>query len=459
MKTKLTRILNINFENLKNTNYGNIDIGSYNHLDNGISDIRGIYGQNGSGKTTLINAVEILKSTLEGNPLPAYVNDIISQNKDNSSINTEFAINIHHLKFQVYYEIKLLKNKEKTIIEEESLKFRSSDEENNNWSSLKTLISINYLTSTITPARVLDDIGILYENKSDLLATIKLSSHLNRSYIFSSFLEDMVNNSNLLKEKSYFLIITTLRMFSRLNLIVINNKHSAYNNANIALPIIYKDLTGDSEYTDDSFIISLEQNIPLKKRSINNLKNFLISANIVLTQIIPGLTLDLKEISKQISKENEEEVVFEILACRGEEKIPLRYESDGIKKIISLLNVLISVFNNPQMSVFIDEFDSGVYEYLLGEILHILEERGLGQLIFTSHNLRPLEVLNKSNIIFTTSNPNNRFIKFKDVKNNNNLRDLYYREIILGGQKESMYDGVSSGYIARAFRRAGEFIE
>ena len=39
----------------------------------------------------------------------------------------------------------------------------------------------------------------------------------------------------------------------------------------------------------------------------------------------------------------------------------------------------------------IDEFDSGIYEYLLGELLEIMNESAKGQFVFTSHNLRPLE--------------------------------------------------------------------
>lgn len=36
--------------------------------------------------------------------------------------------------------------------------------------------------------------------------------------------------------------------------------------------------------------------------------------------------------------------------------------------------------------------NGGIFEYLLGELLNIISEKGKGQLIFTSHNLRPLEI-------------------------------------------------------------------
>ena len=117
---------------------------------------------------------------------------------------------------------------------------------------------------------------------------------------------------------------------------------------------------------------------------------------------------------------------------------------------------LIQMFNNPSATTVIDELDSGVFEYLLGELLKVLEESGKGQLIFTSHNLRPLEVLDKKSILFSTTNENNRYIRFKYVKNTNNLRDFYYQSILLGGQDECVYNPTRSSAIRRAFKSVKE---
>jgi hypothetical protein len=103
----------------------------------------------------------------------------------------------------------------------------------------------------------------------------------------------------------------------------------------------------------------------------------------------------------------------------------------------------------------VDELDAGVFEYLLGELLQIISQSGKGQLIFTSHNLRPLEMLDTNSLVFTTTNPKNRYVRFANVKTNNNLRHLYYRSINLGGQKEDIYEQTNSYEIARAFRVAG----
>ena len=92
---------------------------------------------------------------------------------------------------------------------------------------------------------------------------------------------------------------------------------------------------------------------------------------------------------------------------------------------------------------------------MLGELLDIFGKSAKGQLIFTSHNLRALEMLDRNSIMFSTVNPNNRYIHMKNVKDSNNLRSLYIRSITLGGQEENIYDETDSLKIARAFRKAG----
>ena len=144
------------------------------------------------------------------------------------------------------------------------------------------------------------------------------------------------------------------------------------------------------------------------------------------------------------------------MSLKNEKAIPFQYESEGIKKIVSILQLLIVVYNNPSITVAIDELDSGIFEYLLGELLNIISEKGKGQLIFTSHNLRPLETIDKGFIAFTTTNPDNRYIRMTNVKVNNNLRDFYYRDIVLGEQSEPVYSPTNNYEIALAFREAGE---
>lgn len=147
---------------------------------------------------------------------------------------------------------------------------------------------------------------------------------------------------------------------------------------------------------------------------------------------------------------------IEFYSRRGNTVTPLDDESEGIKHIIYDLDLFIAAYNDPGVTVAIDEFDAGVFEYLLGELLKTFEQHGKGQLIFTSHNLRPLEVLDRSFICFTTTNPENRYIRMKYINQTNNLRDVYYRQILVGEQNEDLYDYVNSYELMEALDWAGE---
>ena len=114
------------------------------------------------------------------------------------------------------------------------------------------------------------------------------------------------------------------------------------------------------------------------------------------------------------------------------------------------------MYNRPDAIAVIDEFDSGIFEYLLGELLEMMQTGSKGQLIFTSHNLRILEMLPTQCIIFSTINPSRRYIRLKGVKPSNNLRDFYLRTIQLGGQEEELYEGKPTSRIRLAFLKAGE---
>ena len=108
------------------------------------------------------------------------------------------------------------------------------------------------------------------------------------------------------------------------------------------------------------------------------------------------MSIDVKDYGKQTLDSGEEGWKVELMSVReGKKPIPIRMESEGIIKIISILNVLIQAFGNPSICLVIDELDAGIFEYMLGELLDIFSKSAKGQLIFTSHNLRALEMLNK----------------------------------------------------------------
>ena len=178
--------------------------------------------------------------------------------------------------------------------------------------------------------------------------------------------------------------------------------------------------------------------------------------NMAIKSVIPNLQIRLKEKMELERPDGTKAIQVEVYSVRDGKEFLLRYESEGIKRIISILNYLISVYNNEGVCLVVDELDSGIFEYLLGELLGMMHSEMKGQLIFTSHNLRILEKLDAKNIVCSTVNPQNRYIRLKGIEKNHNKRDFYIRAITVGGQNEELYDEDDLLAMGYAFRKAGK---
>jgi len=77
------------------------------------------------------------------------------------------------------------------------------------------------------------------------------------------------------------------------------------------------------------------------------------------------------------------------------------------------------------------------------------------ELFMTVREHQLLEMLNSSSIIFTTTNPENRYVRASNVKPSNNLRLRYIRDITLGSDGEELYQETNSIEIAHAMRKIG----
>ena len=138
--------------------------------------------------------------------------------------------------------------------------------------------------------------------------------------------------------------------------------------------------------------------------------NTIKQINIVMKSLIPEINIEIYNAFDKLLKDGKDGVQFEIIAMRGENRIPLLYESAGIKTLISICSNLVACYNRESYCLVVDELDSGIYEYLLGECLEVMQDKAKGQLIFTSHNLRPLEILENDSLLYTTVNSENCYI-------------------------------------------------
>lgn len=415
------------------------------------SDVLGIYGQNGSGKTTFINVLEILKCLLSGAPIKAPLEDCISKGFEEAELTFKFSVEDDQShKFLVRYCAQM-------GLDYLNESVKASVLQDDTWSRLNEILVSNSTdaNSVVTPDTKKAE---LFGKDSRLLDELRITKMLcakeHRSFLFAHETLDLLHKGS--GDTLWYRMFKALHTFSIFDFFVITNRNLGLISLDAALPFNFR-----TDTTSGRIALPLDRPITLPSKVYDVARQVIGTINIVLQEIIPDMEIALFDLGTELMENGEPGIRMQLVRTAKNPvthetiQLPLKYESEGIKKIISILHLFICAYNSPNITLAIDELDSGIYEYLLGELLKIMQHSGLGQLIFTSHNLRPLEMLDSASILFTTTNPNNRYVKAPKIKPSNNLRLCYFRDITLGSDGEELYQETNSIEIAHAMRKAG----
>lgn len=493
------RIKKITLTDFRNIEHAEIDIpgGKISELANGNSSILGIYGQNGSGKTSLLLALKALKSALCGGEfLNNEFDGCIRAGCNSARLEFEFsAYDKAGKEYVIFYSFSLSHSHSVSNTQYDS----SSVNEAIEYTGYGNYVSQDLkdaLTGYFRPAFELTDELLQYSsktksgktNKQTLIDTSKkackesgktfgnkskykqltsgtssIDETLYRckveaaikatSFIFAPVVISTLIEATKLDE--YKKILESLQAYGRDYLFILMMNENAQNNMKV-LPLSSWEHTSDGEVIGFTYPIFLFDHSKSPEVIYQIQKESIKSISMVISKVVPGLTIEVHDIGKTLDGSGNEFHLFDLISNRNGVRIPLAYESDGIRRLISFMSLLIAVFNNSSVTVAIDEIDSGIFEYMLGEILAIMKESAKGQLIFTSHNLRPLDqILPYKDLLFTTINPQKRFSKLEDISGNNNLRDKYLRYVTLDNSQNAFYDSTDSFEIEQAFFEAG----
>lgn len=467
MNDAIVRIESIEIRNFKNVGYGRLEFG-HSQKDEKAS-ILGLYGQNGSGKTVLINALELLRLSLCGSPVPPRFADYINVNSEYAVLKYGFKVSDKQKSgvYSVFYEVSLrreldhaghntdqpaLEEGYKAVLSDELLSYSCEFERKKVRLSpvIDTRTSEDVVFSPASKYQTIigNDKGTL----RSLLVAKQFTRTMSRSFIFSRELLEVTRQN--CKDDRHRSLMDSLVYFGNFQLFVINTANSGLISMSV-LPLAFN-YAENGRTSAGNILLKLNEPSLIPERAFNVVQKVIDCMNVVLQQLVPRLTISVRDLGAELYPNGTVRRRIQLMSEKNGKEIPLQYESEGIKKLVSILQLLIVIYNKSSITVAIDELDSGVFEYLLGEVLRIIAEKGKGQLVFTSHNLRPLEVLDKRFIAFTTTNPQNRYIRLSNVKATNNLRDFYYRDIVLGEQSEPVYDMTNNSEIAMAFREAGD---
>lgn len=460
MAEQKVRLLSLKIKNLKNVVSGDINFPKSN-IENGfseIADVIGIYGQNGSGKTTVIQALGLFKHIASGEPLWTDMADCINIESDSCELEFKFSVITNKSdRFIVNYSCAIARSINAKVgygFLNESLSI-SVKNDNDTFGRMNPFFnySINGTDENVFGPKNKYE-AIIQQNQQRLVKCLlakEMSIKEHASFLFSYALHSLILSS---EEKTFADVISALSNYAKFSLFPILNSHSGVISIDAVIPLAIKHkfqggtAIGDIPINQQGAVVS-------DIATFKVIKSVLESMDCVIKALVPGLSIDTVEYGSELQKNGTEGIRYEVVSIRNGKPIPIRYESEGIRKLLSVLNLIIAAYNNPSICIAIDELDAGIFEILLGDLLKVFLESGKGQLIFTSHNLRPLEVLGKDNIYFTTANSNNRYIQLKNIRPTNNLRDCYIRALNIGGQDEELATETDTVAIRRALRKAG----
>lgn len=472
----MIRLTSITLDDFKNTKHGKARLSSwFNGEPFPAADVVGLYGQNGSGKTSVIQAINLFKLLVTGQNVSRVVSDCVSKQTSKSTITIKGILFLSDdtAIAEFSYAVSLIIANDVPRICGETLKYK-----NLRTSGSKSKILFEYELSDTSDRVVVSPkqkwaslLALDSSAQFDAQLAWRLAEENCQSLLFSfefqkvlSLLSDAEKNSSKQISDSARLsiesvlkplrmVVTSLSLFGFTNLAVVSAAQQADGMANRLHISTHEGENGI--FADNEFDVNIAKPTDLSGQEFDILKRTICSISPVIGSLIPGLALGVKELDRHFGDNGSVEVRAELVCTRGDITIPLRCESEGIKKLVSIIVLLIGVYAKPGACVAIDEFDSGVFEFLLGEILQVLKDHGKGQLIFTAHNLRPLEIVNDKSLIFTTANPDNRYVSFRGGRDGDNLRSRYLRAINLGGQPEVVYSPTSKFDIDSAFYEAG----
>ena len=452
------RLAKISLSNFKNVEKGEITFScGKKHIPYGTeADILGLYGQNGSGKTTLINALEFVRMMMLGVPyniMSQLCYGYVKADADFATIRVVFDLQYRDGRIRtVSYEFSfkddiqsletsagIIKKCQMQLINE---KISMGGDFYGKKQKLQPVIDTsNPKTPFASVAKQKEFIG-----SADKLAKVmkfrEKSFNTVGSFIFMK--ESLKYYKKQGNYSEFYQVLLELKLFALRYFFMIGTSITGFirMNVGIVLCTIYGDIF---LYYDKPNFYTTEV--------ADSLEEHVDKVSIVIEQLIPGMKLKLKRNLDLVAEDGR--IDIDLVVVKNGLEIPIKYESEGTSRLISVMSLFIWAFSCQSCTIAIDEFDAGIFEYLLGEILEIFQESGKGQLIFTAHNLRPLEVLDKKFVYFTTTDSKNRYTQLKHIGKTNNLRNTYLREIVLGTEDdEEIYFATEKFNILQALYEA-----
>lgn len=382
-------------------------------------NVKAIYGANGSGKTAIIYAVEIYKKFVID---PDYISlhnkngsleKIVNQHTGKLKIEMTFVVldddnNVN----EIYSHYVCFEKKDgRYVVEGESLKvlngLRLNSEDK--WKTIFNTSGGEFveLSDEKKSRDVLLDVtkNLLIErsveailiNNYDKIKQTKTTDAILQVFHFAQILTVLINES----DKNYININEVFK-----NIKTISRYGEVYEEE------IFNQLLMRENLVSDDTVSIRKEDFNAYEKTVENLCRFLQ----VFKSDLVKINIDKKEVEDYYKCEM-------ILEYEDGKRISKAYESTGIKKFMNLYYALCNENNGG--IVFIDEFDANIHDIVLIKLVEYIKEYSKGQFVFTTHNLGPMEVLQKEKMSIDFLSNDSRITPW--VKTGNNSAVSVYR--------------------------------
>ena len=387
-------------------------------------EIVGLLGPNGAGKTALVYAAEIYKNLVMNSDYLAMSNatgvldNLVNQKSKKFEIEMYFAVLNKDQELDSVY-------KHKIVLEKVSERYLITEERLCKLTGLQLNNQDKY--NSVFWTKKGDIIELIREGEDEKIKNASMNLLDKQSFV-TIFIKHIFGDKGIILGNKLDVAILYSLMFAFSITILMQDSDKNYINFSSVTSQLDTIQTQKKKLNDDNIFLNLlrENRIPQRqteqvpKKDFDKFEKYINNLGL----FIKVFKDDFKtiEIKKDENGDNYECEI--ILIYNDGKRINKKYESTGIKKIIEMYSVLCNVENGD--IVFIDEFDANIHDVLLVKLVEYVMDYAEGQLIFTTHNLAPMDVLQKAKHSIDFLSPDSRITSW--TSNGNYTAASLYRK-------------------------------
>ena len=388
------------------------------------SHVKAIYGPNGAGKTALVYAAEIYKNLVMNSDYLAMSNatgvldNLVNQKSKKIEIEMYFAVLNKDQELDSVY-------KHKIVLEKVSERYLITEERLCKLTGLQLNNQDKY--NSVFWTKKGDIIELIKEGEDEKIKNASMNLLDKQSFV-TIFIKHIFGDKGIILGNKLDVAILYSLMFAFSITVLMQDSDKNYINFSSVTSQLDTIQTQKKKLNDDNIFLNLlrENRIPQRqteqvpKKDFDKFEKYINNLGL----FIKVFKDDFKtiEIKKDENGDNYECEI--ILIYNDGKRINKKYESTGIKKIIEMYSVLCNVENGD--IVFIDEFDANIHDVLLVKLVEYVMDYAEGQLIFTTHNLAPMDVLQKAKHSIDFLSPDSRITSW--TSNGNYTAASLYRK-------------------------------